>query len=126
KVREEKGEELDKRINELSNSLKQDPNIDERIFALKLVQEVHNMWSDKDPVIIAYFSPPYYPHIFVKGEEEKEKRLLDAVDEAVKNAGNEFNIVKKKFYPYISDLSYAAAPREEKAVESLKGNMPGF
>ncbi|HZH92692.1 MAG TPA: peptidase M20, partial [Tissierellaceae bacterium] len=35
-------------------------------------------------------------------------------------------IVNKKFYPYISDLSYAAAPREEKAVESLKVNMPGF
>ncbi len=32
----------------------------------------------------------------------------------------------KKFYPYISDLSYAAAPREENAVGSLKNNMPGF
>ena len=126
KVREEKGAELDIRIKELSDRLKEDPSVDERVFALKLVEEVHNMWSDKDPIVIAYFSPPYYPHIFVKGEEVKEKRLLEAVDEAIKNAGNDFNIVKKKFYPYISDLSYAAAPREEKAVDSLRGNMPGF
>ncbi|MFS8541883.1 MAG: peptidase M20, partial [Tissierellales bacterium] len=35
-------------------------------------------------------------------------------------------IKMKKFYPYISDLSYAAAPREKNAIESLKNNMPGF
>lgn len=84
------------------------------------------MWSDKDPVVISYFSPPYYPHIFVKGEEDKERKLIDAVDVAISNAGDKFNIISKKFYPYISDLSYAAAPREEKAVESLKEDMPVF
>ena len=126
KVKKEKGQELDRRIEELSSKLIDDPNVDERVFALKLVELVHNMWSDKDPVVIAYFSPPYYPHIFVKGEEDKERKLIEAVDEAIAVAGDKFNIIKKKFYPYISDLSYAAAPREEKAVESLKGNMPGY
>ncbi len=32
----------------------------------------------------------------------------------------------RKFYPYISDLSYGAAPREAQAIDSLKNNMPGF
>ena len=32
----------------------------------------------------------------------------------------------KKFFPYISDLSYGAAPREEIAVEAFKANTPGF
>ncbi|MDY0236402.1 MAG: M20/M25/M40 family metallo-hydrolase [Gudongella sp.] len=126
KVKAEKGAELDNRIEELSQKLLLDPEVDERIFALKMVEMVHGMWSDKDPVIVSYFSPPYYPHIFVKGEEEREKKLIDAVDKAIANAGDKYNIVNKKFYPYISDLSYAAAPREEKAVESLKENMPGF
>ncbi len=126
RVRAEKGEELDRRIVELSSKLVKDKKVDERVFALKMVEMVHNMWSDKDPVIVAYFSPPYYPHIFVKGEDEREKKLIDAVDKAIENAGDKYKIVNKKFYPYISDLSYAAAPREEEAVESLKENMPGF
>lgn len=32
----------------------------------------------------------------------------------------------KRFYPHISDLSYAAAARERDAIDSLKNNMPGF
>jgi arginine utilization protein RocB len=126
KVRAERGAELEERIEALSAELLKDPAVDERIFALKMVEMVHSMWSDKDPVIVGYFSPPYYPHIYVKGDSDREKKLVEAVDKAIANAGDEYNIVNKKFYPYISDLSYAAAPREEKAVESLKENMPGF
>ncbi|HOD23914.1 MAG TPA: hypothetical protein PKK83_16575, partial [Polyangiaceae bacterium] len=29
-------------------------------------------------------------------------------------------------YPYISDLSYASAPRDPSAIEALQANMPGF
>jgi len=124
KVKIEKGEELEERIAVLSERLQKDNDVDDRVFALKIVEEVHNMWSDKDPVIVIYFSPPYYPHIFVKGDTEKEQKLMSAVDKAIEVVDK--NTVKKKFYPYISDLSYAAAPREKEAVESLKGNMPGF
>ena len=44
----------------------------------------------------------------------------------IENTDSKNYIKVKKFYPYISDLSYAAAPREKKAIESLKNNMPGF
>ena len=57
---------------------------------------------------------------------EREKKLIDAVNDAVTKAGDKFNIVTRKFYPYISDLSYAAAPKDDKVVEVLKNNMPGF
>jgi len=35
-------------------------------------------------------------------------------------------LVYKKFFPYISDLSYAAAPKDPKIIENFKNNMPGF
>lgn len=126
KVREEKGQELDEALDKLSKELLQDENIDERVYALKMVEAVHSMWSDKEPVVIAYFSPPYYPHIYVKGESELEKKLLDVVNNVIENTDSKYHIKMKKFYPYISDLSYAAAPREKNAIESLKNNMPGF
>ena len=126
KVKGEKGKELDIVIKKLSKKLLEDPNVDERIYALRMIETVHNMWSDKDPVVILYFSPPYYPHIYVEGKEEKEKNLLEAVDEAIKATENRFDIVRKKFYPYISDLSYVAAPKEELVIEALMDNMPGY
>lgn len=126
KVKEEKGQELDEALDKLSKELLQDESIDERVYALKMVEAVHSMWSDKDPVVIAYFSPPYYPHIYVKGENELEKKLLDVVNNVIESTDSKYHIKMKKFYPYISDLSYAAAPREKNAIESLKNNMPGF
>lgn len=126
KVKEERGVEVDKVIRDLNNKLLADPNIDDRDFALKIVKEVHNMWSDKKPVVIVFFSPPYYPHIYVEGKSKLEENLLNAVKKTVKNIDSNYDIEVKKFYPYISDLSYVAAPREKEAVESLKNNMPGF
>ena len=126
KVKEEKGEELDQLIDKLSKELLEDESVDERIYALKMVEAVHSLWSDKAPVVIVYFSPPYYPHIYVKGESEKEKKLLDVISKIIENTKSKYDIQMRKFYPYISDLSYGAAPREAQAIDSLKNNMPGF
>lgn len=125
-VREEKPEELDKLIKDLNRELLDDPNVDEREFALKMVEEIHKLWSDKNPVVVVYYSPPYYPHIYVKGNSPLEKKLLDTVNNVVNNTESKYDIEVKKFYPYISDLSYGAAPREKDAIDSLKNNMPGF
>lgn len=126
KVKEERGEEVDKLIEDLNKELLANPNVDDREFALKIVEGVHNMWSDKDPVVVVFFSPPYYPHIYVEGKSKLEENLLNVVKKTVKNIDSNYDIKVKKFYPYISDLSYAAAPREKEAIESLKNNMPGF
>ncbi|MCB5228589.1 MAG: M20/M25/M40 family metallo-hydrolase [Candidatus Cloacimonetes bacterium] len=126
KVKAEKGDELDTLIKAKCDELMQDPDLDERIFALKMVEYLHNLWSDVNPVVIAYYSPPYYPHIYVKDESEREKHLLGALKNALGATQSKYDVAIKKFYPYISDLSYAAAPREANAIESLKNNMPGF
>ncbi|ABW17755.1 M20/M25/M40 family metallo-hydrolase [Alkaliphilus oremlandii] len=126
RVKAEKGEQVDKVIEDLNKKILLDKEVDERVYALKMVEAVHNMWSDKNPVVVTYFSPPYYPHIYVKGETPLEKKLLEVVNSVVGNTESKYDIKMKKFYPYISDLSYGAAPREENAIESLKNNMPGF
>lgn len=126
RVKEEKGEEVDKVIDKLTKELLLDEDVDSRVFALKMVEAVHKMWSDQNPVVVVYYSPPYYPHIYVKGESVLEKKLLDVTNKVINEIDSDYDIEMKKFYPYISDLSYAAAPREEGAVESLRNNMPGF
>lgn len=121
----ERGEVLVERIEALKSEMLKDSRIDERLFSQHLVAAVHNMWSDKDPVVIVYFSPPYYPHNYVTGESEKERRLIETLKTVVTKHKGKRPIVGRKFYPYISDLSFASAPSSDR-IESLKNNMPAY
>ena len=125
-VREEVGEGFDAMVQAYAEELMKDENIDARDRNTKLVEYVHGMWSDKNPVLIVYFSQPYYPHIYIKGDEPKEKALLEAVADAVDTTKTDYKLVYKKFFPYISDLSYGAAPKEDGIIEAFMENMPGY
>ena len=125
-VKAEVGEGFDEMIRSYAEEVSRNPQLDVRDQTLKVVEYVHSLWSDKNPVLIVYLTPPYYPHIYVEGIMPEEKRLIDAVDYAVSTTKSDYKLVQKKFLPCISDLSYAAAPKEEGAVEALKENMPGF
>ena len=125
-VKEEVGEGFDSMIKAYAEELSQNPDIDVRDQAMKVVEYVHSLWSDKNPVLIVYFTPPYYPHIYVEGSRPKEKTLIDAVNHAVTTTECDYSLVQKKFLPCISDLSYAAAPKDDEAIEALKDNMPAF
>lgn len=121
---QKKHPDLHAKLESYALELAKDSARDEREKSLALVRRLHTLWGDKEPVILLYFSPPYYPHIAVKGNTAEERRLLSALEEIVKKS-EEPNLVLRKFYPYISDLSYFALP-EDKAVEALKQNLPGF
>lgn len=125
-VKAEMGDALDERLHSITEEMLKDDSLDVRDFALKLVEEVHGLWSDREPVVIVYFTPPYYPHIYVEGNLPKEKALLDAVADAVDTTETDYKLVYKKFFPYISDLSYGAAPKDPKIIAALKDNMPGY
>ena len=116
---------LDAMIDEKARELMKE-DIDSRDRSTKIVEFVHNLWSDKNPVIIVYFSQPYYPHVFVEGSTPKEKALLKAVEDAVNETKSDYQLGFKKFFPYISDLSYGAVPDEEVVVKTFQTNLPGY
>lgn len=124
-VKEERGDALDRQLDRLAEKMLADPTIDERYFGQKIVEEVHGLWSFKEPVVIVYFSPPYYPHNYVKGNYAKDAKLLAAVDHVIKKYEGDCKLVSRKFYPYISDLSFVTAPKSEK-IAALQSNMPAY
>jgi arginine utilization protein RocB len=126
-VKTEMGEKIDEITKQLATKLLED-DMDDREFSLKIVREVHKYYSDKDPIIVIYFAPPYYPHIYVRGNDEREQKLLAAVNRAVEETKRAFDydIKIKKFYPYISDLSYCSITGEQSILSSLIGNMPAW
>ena len=123
-VKSELGNDLDYILDNITEEMLKDESLDQIQFSLKIVEEVYKLWSDREPVVVVYFTPPYYPHIYVEGKTAKEKALLDAVKDAVDTTDIDYKLVYKKFFPYISDLSYGAAPKDDKIISSLKDNMP--
>lgn len=125
-VKAELGEAIDSIISQTAERLRE-RKADDRELSLAIVQEVHKHYSDKNSKIVVYFAPPYYPHIYVKNDDMSGKVLLDAVNKAVNQVQKDFdyNIVTRKFYPYISDLSYCSIADEE-SVGKLTSNMPAW
>ncbi len=129
-VKAEMGDELDAKIAAYTKELKEDTTIDVREKSYRLVDYVHDLWSDRDPVLVVYFTPPYYPHIAVHDDDPRDKVLIDAVRAAIETvkADPEFDysLVEKRFLPCISDLSYAAAPTDPLVLEKYQKNTPGY
>ena len=125
-VKAEAGEELDKSIDEIVRRL-QEKNADDREISMAIVNEVHNFSADKNAKIVLYFAPPYYPHNFVRAGDDRSDRVLAAVEAAVAEARAiyDYPIVTRKFYPYISDLSYCDIAAEEH-VNAMMRNMPAW
>ncbi len=124
-VKAERGAALDITLADLKAKLLLDNSIDERLFGQKIVDEVHSLWSCKDPVVILYYSPPYYPHNYVGGTTDKEAKLLDTIERVTKKHEGQHKITNRKFYPYISDLSFASAPGDDRIL-ALENNMPAY
>jgi len=103
-------------------------DLDGRDYGLKVVEEMVRHRPSKEPMVVVFFLPPYYPHIYVEGEEEREKHLLWSLTEAITEVETDMGttFVPKKFYPYISDLSYFSTTSDPEAIQALTENMPGW
>jgi arginine utilization protein RocB len=123
------GDAFETHIKNFSKQLNQEqPLMDLRKFSVKVIQEAWKWSIDKSPATIIYFSSSYCPRVEVTGKDENEKRLISAVEEAIKQEQNHCsnNIVKKWFFPYISDASFMAVCDDESALVALEKNMPAW
>lgn len=73
KVKLEMGDQLESKLEAYMEELIEKDEHDTRDKSMKIVEYVHSLWSERNPVVIVYFTPPYYPHVYVQGVTEKEK-----------------------------------------------------
>lgn len=122
------GEEFVQHIKNCMKDWKNDETMDERDLNTRIVAEVHSFCPIREPMIIMYFSPPYYPHVGLKEESEFEKYLVQLSDRLIEKAEKDYGekIYKQKYFQGLSDLSYFALQDAEEVVEYLKPNMPSW
>lgn len=126
KVKEIKGEEFDKYIEEKIEEWTKN-NKDLQTIAINIMKETYLNYPDKSPSIIIGFAPPYYPDKHLKEEKPGDKKLLQIVDEIVEHAKDNFNtnIEKDHYYMALCDLSYTGVEDRE-GLNTIASNILGI
>lgn len=103
-------------------------SMDLRDFSVAVVQEALKWSIDKSPMAIIFYSSLFSSRIEVSGKNEKETNLIEAVDKSIEYVQDYSDkpIVKKMFYPYISDSSFMSISDDLEDIKSLENNMPSW
>lgn len=82
--------------------------------------------TDKTPMVVIAFSPPYYPHISINDFKELDSNVSD-IGNAVVRIAREVcfeTYSKRNYFMGISDMSYAALNESENVIPHIEFNMP--
>ncbi|MCB2355890.1 M20/M25/M40 family metallo-hydrolase [Clostridium estertheticum] len=82
--------------------------------------------TDKTPMVVIAFSPPYYPHISINDFKELDNNVSD-IGNAVIRIAREVcyeTYSKRNYFMGISDMSYAALNESENVIPHIEFNMP--
>lgn len=117
--------DLDQKIDGWIEKLMKE-NIDERDLTLRIIQEIQNISTNKNPKVIAFFAPPYYPHVSMDDNNPAHQNVIEACEHAIKYAKDEFgvDIKRSNYFQGLCDLSYFALEDAEEVLSYLKPNMP--
>lgn len=95
------GEIFKKEINNFIASFKLE---DYRQYSIELIKKIHTFCPYRDPMIILFLAPPYYPH----SSYIQDTRVLEICNYVIDIAKKSFNTTLnlEPFFPGLSDMSY--------------------
>lgn len=98
------------------------PAGDLRELSLGIAREVHKFCPYRDPMIVLFFAPPYYPHSELNRQKGNIASVVDAImEKALEKYGEK--ITPEPFFPGLSDMSYLGLPGNI-SIGNLKANFP--
>lgn len=109
-------------------SLAADRALDLRLHSLRVVEEAWRWMRDRRPAIVLFFASLYSPRVELAGKNAKERRLIAALDEAVRamNAEADRHIRVKPFFPHISDMSFVSLSDDAASIAAETANNPAW
>ncbi|MEC4202145.1 M20/M25/M40 family metallo-hydrolase [Bacillus sp. AAVF1] len=94
----------------------------DRDFSTKIVSELASLCKEDAPMIVLFYSPPFYPAVSSKDDPLIRKVMKDVKQYAADRYGIEFTEVQ--YFPGLSDLSYLQLQKQ--SVDAFTSNMPLF
>jgi arginine utilization protein RocB len=122
------GQELDSALEQFKEDLLRDGNMDVRDFSLRVTEELWRLAGDGEPAVILFYSSPYIPRVMPDESDERYLRLFSAVRESVAAVASHCShpIQVRKFFPYISDMSFVALSDSDEEIAAFARNMPAW
>ncbi|WP_413376648.1 M20/M25/M40 family metallo-hydrolase [Alkalihalobacillus sp. 1P02AB] len=113
---------IDKVNGLITQILEEQAERDEREVSLHIVHTLSDIIDSESPMIILYFSPPFYPAV-----SSRNNQLVKDLSMFVKTYAKEnhqITLENRCFFQGLSDLSYVSLSHDK--VEPLTNNMPLF
>jgi arginine utilization protein RocB len=122
------GQEFEDHLEACKEEWQKHPEMDQRILALKMVQEVHSFCADQNPKIVLLYVPPYYPHIKPSTATPEKALSARVVEQVAAYAKSEFNeeVGVEKFFTGLCDLSFVCLQNAEDVITNIQPNMPNW
>lgn len=103
-------------------------DLDERDVCSKIVDYTVRYLKEKEPMIVIFFAPPYYPSVGAKESDENYDLIQKIQDNVKKFARENLNeeIKSQRYFKGLSDLSYFNLRDSKEVMNYLKPNMPSL
>lgn len=96
----------------------------DRDFSTLLVQELSHLCKDLAPMIVLFYSPPFYPAVH-SGDDIWIQKIVAETKKNAQEMGN-YPLEEIHFFPGLCDLSFIGPSPNEAGYECLTENMPLF
>lgn len=110
--------DLDAHMKEFAAKLQAD-GLELQDIGIELVRHAYELYSDKRPMIIIAFIPPYYPDVYIDEGDKDAKRLLAAVDDIIEYAAAEFGESLR-----LKNIIWGFRISAIRALTPMRGMMP--
>jgi arginine utilization protein RocB len=100
--------------------------LDERDLTIALISYLQEISSNKNPKVIVFFAPPYYPHVSLNDQLNNHRKIIQASNDAIAYAQDCFSadIKQQAYFQGLCDLSYFALEDAKDVLDYLEPNMP--
>lgn len=94
----------------------------DRDFSTKLVADLASLCHEEAPMIVLFYSPPFYPAVSSKNDPLIEKTVTNLKIYAQQK--HNVDITRQHYFPGLSDLSFLKLNEDPKTLHLLTSNMP--
>ena len=96
--------------------------IDFRDLSIDIVKEVHKFYPYREPMIVVFYAPPFYPHSDIQALDSQVMQVSQYIAGLAKEKYDE-NLKIEPFFPGLSDMSYLGLSNRID-IKGLTKNFP--
>ncbi|UOQ93661.1 M20/M25/M40 family metallo-hydrolase [Halobacillus shinanisalinarum] len=94
----------------------------DRDFSTTLVQQLAALCKDITPMMVLFYSPPFYPAV----SSHNDPLVQGAASQAISFAKEEYDVdvSEQEYFPGLSDLSFIGPASQQSPIDELLSQMP--